>query len=115
MIKIVEHLIFANCPNHETGQVTANVINAGNIPAQADQQKAIDAALAQIDAMLEKQVDCGQFTCPDGTCEYDSRIIGTPEFKAIPAGRTHKHHHQIAAKYQITMTVEYGCWCEKTI
>lgn len=108
-----------NCPNGFVGQATPTYEFAGPAPtgktAKADLQKEIDDSLAKFDAEQEPKTDCGQHKCELGACTYDSQIIGTPTVLDIPAGKTHKHGFATPARHQITMTIEFGCWCEKAM
>ncbi len=104
-----------DCPNDFIGTGTLRARGKGNPPQGAQLGKIMEKGLDRLDPELEKKAKCGDHTCAEGACTYDSRLIGTPAVTTIPAGQTHKHHIPVPAEWTATQEVQYGCFCLKTI
>lgn len=68
---------------------------------------AIEAAVARNLPQLEAQVNCPQYTCADGDCEFDYMVEYDPPRRIVQA--TQKHGRK--RRWIASATILVGCFC----
>jgi hypothetical protein len=68
---------------------------------------AIEAAVARYLQQLEPQLNCAQFTCTEGACEFDAMVEYDPPRKVFQP--TQKHGRK--RRWIASATLLIGCFC----